>query len=437
MNPIVKIIKKTPLNVVWKAAKHSSWGKEWRKKRKIAEEDRVYYQMLPDAYISQAEEPLQENKVIMIEPRYASLSNTFQVLYQALTQQYRFDVHIHCLRDTYVPREEYLKNCEQMLRDAATAKYIFLSEASRVVSCVPMRKETIVTQLWHGCGAFKKFGLSTAELIFGPNSESLERHPFHRHYSHVTVSSPEVIWAYAEAMGLEDQKELIKPVGVSRTDVYFQKERIQEAREKLERLMPKAAGRKVILYAPTFRGRVAKATSPDCLDVEAFAKALGEEYVLLFKHHPLVKQRPEIPEETRDVFAMDMTEEMTIEELLLISDICISDYSSLIFEYSLLERPMIFYAYDLDEYFDWRGFYYDYDDLTPGPIFKENAPMIAYIQQIGERFDRQQVVDFRNKFMSACDGHATERIMEMVFGEDLKKYATEEKDVCLEQEKKD
>lgn len=422
MNPIVKIIKKTPLKAVWKAAKHSSWGRELRKKWRKAYEDKIYFEVFPEAYSSQADQPLQENKVILIEPRYATLSNSFQALYQELKEHYNFDVHIHCLRDTFVSKSQYVENCKVMLQDAATAKYIFLTEASRVISCVPLRKETIVTQLWHGCGAFKKFGLSTAELIFGPNTESLQRHPFHKYYHLVTVSSPEVVWAYAEAMGLEEEKELIQPIGVSRTDVFFHKEREQEAREKLYRLMPSAKGKKVILYAPTFRGRVAKAKSSDQLDIQQFQKAFEGEYVLLLKHHPIVKNRPEIPEESKGGFAMDMTEEMSIDELLFVSDICISDYSSLIFEYSLFERPMIFFAYDLDEYFDWRGFYYNYDELTPGPIFKENEPMIQYIRHIDEQFDKEQVIAFKNKFMSACDGHATERIMEKTFGADLEKY---------------
>ena len=80
---------------------------------------------------------------------------------------------------------------------------------------------------------------------------------------------------------------------------------------------------------------------------------------------------------------------------------------------------MIFFAYDIDEYYDWRGFYYDYDDLTPGPVCKTNEEMTDYILHLDERFDPQQVADFRERFMSACDGHATQRIMEMVFGKDV------------------
>ena len=113
-----------------------------------------------------------------------------------------------------------------MLADAATAKYIFVNEASDVLSCVDMRPETIVTQLWHACGAFKKFGMSTAELIFGPNAEELKRHPNNKNYTYVTVSSPEIVWAYAEAMDMKDRQDAIRPVGTSRTDIFYRSETI-------------------------------------------------------------------------------------------------------------------------------------------------------------------------------------------------------------------
>ena len=113
-------------------------------------------------------------------------------------------------------------------------------------------------------------------------------------------------------------------------------------------------------------------------------------------------------------FAMDVTDRLTIEELLMVSDICISDYSSLIFEYSLFERPMIFYAYDQADYDDWRGFYYDYHEMTPGPVVTTDDEIIDYITNVEDQFDRQQVADFRYKFMRSCDGQATERILELL-----------------------
>ena len=103
-----------------------------------------------------------------------------------------------------------------------------------------------------------------------------------------------------------------------------------------------------------------------------------------------------------------------IEELLCVSDLCISDYSSLVFEYSLFERPMLFFAYDFEEYGEWRGFYYDYHELTPGPVVHTTQEIVDYVLHLKERFDRKQVADFKEKFMSACDGHATERLLEMI-----------------------
>ena len=82
---------------------------------------------------------------------------------------------------------------------------------------------------------------------------------------------------------------------------------------------------------------------------------------------------------------------------------------------------MIFLAHDLDKFFDWRGFYYDYYELAPGPVVKNTTEVVEYIKNIDELFDKKRVQDFRKKFMSACDGHATERILDTVLGEEAKK----------------
>lgn len=127
----------------------------------------------------------------------------------------------------------------------------------------------------------------------------------------MTVSSPEVIWAYEEAMNLP--KGIVQATGISRTDLFYDEEFVNSRREKLYEVMPEARGKKVILYAPTFRGHVASATSPDEIDFYRFAKELGDEYVLVCKHHPFVKFPPEIPEELSS-FARNLTQELTIED---------------------------------------------------------------------------------------------------------------------------
>lgn len=384
----------------------------------------VYKRLFPRVYRKHAASPVDERKVVFVELRLPKLTNSFKVLYDTLYRDYDFDLHCHFLRNTYVTRRQYRKNCKAMLADIATAKYIFFDEATNVNGCFKMRPETVVTQLWHGCGAFKKFGYSTADAIFGASREQMEKYPFNRNYTRVTVSSPEVIWAYEEAMQYTPESGVVKALGSSRTDIFYDQKVIDKAHETLYALMPQAKGKKVILYAPTFRGRVARATTPRVLIPEFMKYCLGDEYVLLFKHHPLVRKRPKITDFCAD-FAMDVTDTMTIEDLLCVADICISDYSSLVFEFSLFEKPMIFLAHDLENFFDWRGFYYDYNELAPGPIVENTTGVIDYIQHIDERFDRERVHAFREKFMASCDGHATERIMEDAFGDALQAHKRE------------
>lgn len=369
--------------------------------------------LYPVIYRISSLRPVDKKKIVFIEVRSTELSDNFTLLYQSFAGMEGYKISLHFLRMSFAGRREYRKNCIAMIKDIGNAGFIFLNDSSNVTSCLPLRKKSVLTQVWHGCGAFKKFGMSTAELIFGDDRKTLMKYPYHKNYTHVTVSSPEVIWAYEEAMSLENRKGVVKALGLSRTDIFFDSDYVSKAGEKLYQVFPQARYKKVILYAPTFRGRVAKAKAPDKLDISNMYEELSGDYVLVIKQHPFVKKPPAVPSEYRE-FAMDVTDKVSIEELLCVSDICISDYSSLIFEYSLFKRPMIFFAYDLDEYYDWRGFYYDYNELVPGPIYDNTEAVISYIKNIEESFRPEVVEEFRKKYMSACDGHATEKLIKLL-----------------------
>jgi CDP-glycerol glycerophosphotransferase (TagB/SpsB family) len=174
-------------------------------------------------------------------------------------------------------------------------------------------------------------------------------------------------------------------------------------------------GRKVLLYAPTFRGTVRDASSPDKLDIQLLKRKFGKDHILLINHHPFVKEkdRPVIPVQCRD-FAFDLTGRVSIEELLTAADICITDYSSLVFEYALFERPLIFFAYDMEAYLDERGFYYPIREMMPGPVCRTNEDVIEAVGRAGAEFDLQRVRAFKYRFMSSCDGHATQRLLRLM-----------------------
>ena len=369
---------------------------------------KVYF---PKVYSSYCTEPVQENKVLFLEMRFTKLSNSFELIYKALEESGEYDLKCSYVQFNFIRGREFTQRVNEMLKELATAKYVFVDDASLILSSIPLRKETVAINLWHACGAFKKFGRSTAELKFGSSAATLDKYPNYGNLTHVTVSSPEVIWAYEEAMHLP--KGIVKATGVSRTDQFYDKEFVESRKQKLYEIMPEAKDKKVILYAPTFRGHVATASSPDRIDFERFCRELGNEYVIVCKHHPFVKNPPIIPEELQH-FARDLTKYLSIEDLLCCADICISDYSSLVFEYSLFEKPMIFYAYDYDNYCDCRGFYYDYSEFTPGPVVQTEDELLNSIKNIDTRFDKQKVIDFKEKFMGSCDGHATERIIALM-----------------------
>lgn len=371
-------------------------------------------EIYPLVYKKESEKPV-ENKVVFME-KGGPLSPSLTYMCSYVKKETNCEVVEHCLQVRKVPNEVYYENAKNFIRDMATAKAVFICTANDLMGYFKVRPETKYIQLWHGCGAFKKVGLSTIDKKFGKSAASHKEYPLNTNYSYVTIASPEVSWIFEESMGIDKEDGVIVPTGISRTDEFFDSKYIENCYEKIHSIIPETQDKKIILYAPTFRGEVANAVSPDVLDVEKFYQAFQEDYILIFKHHQSARTIPEIPKAYRDTFAFDMTRGrgMNINELMAVADIMITDYSSVVFEYSLFERPMAFLTYDLDDYIDERGLYYDFDEVTPGPLCSTNEELIDYISNIDERFNKQEVVDFKNKFMSSCDGHSTERIWALV-----------------------
>ena len=379
---------------------------------KTAVKDLVLGKWLPNVYEFAAEAaPIDPRKVLFVAQKGHKLSDNYELMFEHLRAAYGLDVRFIALRYDEVSYPAYLRNCAALVREAATARFVFLDDASDIMSCMNLREGTDVVQLWHACGAFKKFGLSTSEKLFGGTRSEKLRHPFYSNLSLVTVSSSEIAWAYCEAMDLDDS--IVQATGVSRTDVFFDEGFRAAATAYVRAALPAAGERKIVLYAPTFRGDSAHAAGPDQLDVRELKRALGDEWFLVVKHHPFVKNPPAIPGDCSDFTCMAPAG-MRIDELLCAADACVTDYSSIVFEYSLLDRPMAFFAYDLADYDDWRGFYYEYDAMTPGPVVGTTAELADYLEHVDERYDAQAMAAFRTRFMSACDGHATARIARML-----------------------
>lgn len=294
----------------------------------------------------------------------------------------------------------------------ATCKCVFLTDNFAPVYAHKPRKGTKVIQLWHACGAFKKWGYSTIDLAWGGDRKNVLRFPMHNTYTDAFVSSEEVIPCYKEAFRCPDG--VLKAFGTPRTDVYFDKSFVSSGREEVLKVFPEIGDRKIILYAPTFRGN-----SPDLahnervLDYSSLKRLFGKDYALVLKLHPFTAKKFELSKEEQGQFGdfvFNGSQSLKIETALCAADILIADYSSLIFEFSLLNRPMLFFAYDLEEYDRDRSFYYDYKSFVPGKIVRTNGELEKAV--LSGDFESEKIPAFREKFMSACDGHCVERIAE-------------------------
>jgi CDP-glycerol glycerophosphotransferase (TagB/SpsB family) len=301
----------------------------------------------------------------------------------------------------------------------ATSRYFIIDDYYFPVYAITPRKGTDIVQLWHAAGAFKKFGFSTIGKSFGPSVVYLRHIKIHSNYTKVYVSSKNVIPHYAEAFDMEADN--IFPFGLPRTDFFFKDGVREEVMNKFEQHFPHFKDKKLILYAPTFRGSSHYQENFNIpIDISALRTSIGEEYALIIHLHPYMRAGLMINEEDQD-FAGQINGELTIEELLTIADMLVTDYSSIIFDYSLLKRPIAFFVKDLEEYKKERDFYYEFDSFIPGPMFMDTFALAQWINQ--ERHDLNIVDTFTKFFFDYVDGKSSERIVNHLLQESNGEYA--------------
>jgi CDP-glycerol glycerophosphotransferase (TagB/SpsB family) len=246
----------------------------------------------------------------------------------------------------------------------------------------------------------------------------------HRNYHYVTVSSQNVCLWYAQGFGLSTDS--IIPAGVPRTDVFVDKSYETKTKEKFYQSYPKLKEKKIILFAPTFRGK-GKETAfypMEYFEPVQVCQRIGEEYVILIKLHPFIEEKITIPQAYADQI-IDLSEFPEINDLLFVSDLLITDYSSLIFEASLRELPMLFYVFDLEEYTRERNFYFDFAPTVPGKKVFHQEELITAIKE--QDFQQEKVLPFRKKYFEHFDGKSTERVVDLILKQ-LERKSYDEQD---------
>jgi CDP-glycerol glycerophosphotransferase (TagB/SpsB family) len=284
-----------------------------------------------------------------------------------------------------------------------TSALFIVDNAYLPIHVGPHGARTTVVQVWHAVGALKRFGLDTRRPPDEPESTFL-----HRYYDWVVTTSEAARQPWSRA--LRTPPDHVLPLGTPRTDGLFDDRARAEARERVLRAYPVLRGRRVLVYAPTFRGRGRRKSAGSSLEARRLRAALPEDDVLVLKTHPNLDPAAI----STDGFDVIVDPAFEINDLLAATDVLITDYSSSIFEYAVVRKPLVLLVGDLRDYESDPGLYLDYRTEMIGTQVDDTEGVIAAI--LADRFDMSGYDAFIARHLGASDGHSSTRFVERFVG---------------------
>lgn len=296
------------------------------------------------------------------------------------------------------------------------AKAGFWVSDTRMPNYLRKRKKTVYIQCWHGT-PLKKLGLDL-EQISMESEKDLDSYKKNfirntRKWDYLISQNSYSSEIFRRAFSFN---KCILETGYPRNDLLFSKNNKEDI-AAIKRRLGLPEDKRLLLYAPTWRdnehyGRQ-KYKFSTRLDFDYLRDRLGDEYALIVKSHYLVGERPDFDAYTGFIYPFGA--DFDIAELYLAADMLITDYSSVMFDYSILNRPMIFFAYDLDQYRDnIRGFYFDFLSEAPGPIVTDTKELADAILSGRYRQYGEKLQAFREKFNHADRGDAARQIVDLI-----------------------
>lgn len=326
-----------------------------------------------------------------------------------------------CFEESGVPY--IVANSLKALWIQARAKYWI--QNTRMVPWKKPPAHTTVLQTWHGT-PWKRLGLDI-EHVTMPGVTKEEYHAEFladtKKWDYLIAPNAYSLNIFRSAFDMDTMQML--PTGYPRNDVLVNATKKDYADFKMKLNLPRH--KKVVLYAPTWRDDDNRGQGQYemnlALDIKQFKERFGDEAVLLIRSHYFIKHA----DINEDEGIIDVSNYQDISDLYLASDVLITDYSSAFFDYALLKKPMIFFAYDKETYCDeTRGFYFDYETV-PGPIVQTNNELMDVLEEalhhpkVDEKYQA-----FAKQYLAWEDGRASQHVFEMLFGE--KKWHIEEQE---------
>lgn len=362
--------------------------------------------------------PLNENVIVFESGQGRQFGDSPRAIYEELVRRgdTRKKVWIY---NKFLPIRDdhtvvYKRHSPGFFWHLATAK--FWVNNHNFPHYIHRRRRGVYVQTWHGTPLKRMF--LDQENFFGRDEGYKQRVMTATAQWNVLLSpSPYATKAMQSSYAYRGP---VYELGYPRNDVLVGP-RAQEVRASVRQRLGISPTTRVVLYAPTFRddkptkrGRFAFDWPFDPL---RFHEQFGADSVLLVRTHVLVSSKLSIPEDARET-VLDVSGYPDIQELFLASDMLVTDYSSSFFDYSILGRPMAFYAYDLENYRDnLRGFYLDYDSELPGPVLQTEDELFAAIEDSRVLSQAQQdlIHHFAERFAPRDDGNAAKRVVDELF----------------------
>jgi CDP-glycerol glycerophosphotransferase len=315
--------------------------------------------------------PKSGNKVVYYSYWGDQYSCSPRAIYKQLTQKNKKYKNIWIFNDVNMPVEgnpiKVKKNSLKYWYHLATSKY-FVQNTNMPLD-YKKRKGQIELQTFHGT-FMKTMGFDTPEFKFETRQYKIDEFQSKvDKWDYVSIPSDYMAEKAQSAFNTE-----VKPIksGFPRNDLIFQ---ALTHKEEIKNTLGIPSNKKVVLYAPTWRE--GKSSNVN-MDINLMEEKLKDEYVLLVRAHYMVSNNMDIRKNYP--FAMNVSNYPSIENLYAISDILITDYSSVMFDYAYLKRPIIFYSYDLEKYlFGERGVYLNYENIVPGPVVRTTNEIVHNI----------------------------------------------------------
>lgn len=289
----------------------------------------------------------------------------------------------------------------------ARQDYIFVDDYVPFFKYIKVHPKTTLVQVWHAGVGFKSVGYAR----FGVKGSPYPFDSAHRKYDYAIVGGEALQDVYAEVFGID--KEQCLPYGLMRNDGYLDQNKIDEFKKQFYLQYPELKNKKVIMFAPTFRGTGQRdAFYPyEVLEQEKIYNMCGEEYVFMVKMHPFVLEKLEIEEKFKDRI-LDFSDFSDINQLFYVTDILITDYSSNIYEFSMMKKPIISFAYDKDEYELIRSVHRTLDKYAPGKFCTTIDDVIETIQN--KDFEMEKLQKFVEENFDNSGGNAADRVIDHI-----------------------